>query len=77
MRYGISILSIVPIRSESSDKAEMINQVLFGEHFKVLTTQGVAASQKIGTDLFMNQLLANAPKRFFIKELAFIFKDSK
>ena len=45
--------------------------------FKVLTTQGVAASQKIDIDPFMNQLLANAPKRFFIKELAFIFKDSK
>lgn len=36
MRYGISELAIVPIRSEGSDKAEMINQVLFGEHFKVL-----------------------------------------
>lgn len=36
MRYGISILSIVPMRSESSDKSEMINQILFGEHFKVL-----------------------------------------
>ena len=50
---------------------------VMGQHFKVLTTQGVAASQKIDIDLFMNQLLANAPKRFFIKELAFIFKDSK
>ena len=36
MRYGISILSIVPMRSESSDKSEMINQILFGEHFKIL-----------------------------------------
>lgn len=35
MKYGISELAIVPLRSEASDKAEMVNQVLFGEHFKV------------------------------------------
>ena len=36
MKYGISILSIVPMRNDSSDKSEMINQVLFGEYFKIL-----------------------------------------
>ena len=39
MQYGISNLSIVPMRSGASDKAEMVNQILFGEHFKVLETQ--------------------------------------
>lgn len=34
--YGICELAIVPIRSEASDKSEMVNQILFGEHFKVL-----------------------------------------
>jgi len=36
MKYGISELAIVPIRAEASDSAEMVNQILFGEHFKVL-----------------------------------------
>lgn len=36
MKYGICELTIVPIRSEASDKSEMVNQILFGEHFKVL-----------------------------------------
>ncbi len=36
MHYGICNLSIVPLRLESSDTSEMISQVLFGEHFKVL-----------------------------------------
>jgi hypothetical protein len=36
MKYGISNLALVPMRSESSDAAEMINQVVFGEHFKVI-----------------------------------------
>ena len=30
MKFGISILSIVPMRSEISDKSEMVSQILFG-----------------------------------------------
>ena len=36
MNYGISELSIIPMRSKCSDKSEMTNHILFGEHFKVL-----------------------------------------
>lgn len=36
MEYGISNLSIVPIRSEPSDLSELVTQLLYGEHFKVL-----------------------------------------
>lgn len=36
MDYGICNLSIVPLRSEPSNQVELISQVLFGEHFKVL-----------------------------------------
>ena len=36
MKYGISNLSIVPMRNEATDQAEMVNQILFGEHFKIL-----------------------------------------
>lgn len=36
MHYGICNLSIVPLRIEPSDSSEMISQVLFGEHFKLL-----------------------------------------
>lgn len=36
MNYGISKLSIIPMRDDPSDKSEMINQILFGEHFKIL-----------------------------------------
>ncbi len=36
MLYGICNLSIIPLRNEASDASEMISQVLFGEHFKVL-----------------------------------------
>ena len=36
MNYGICPLSIVPMRLDPSDRSEMINQVLYGEHFKIL-----------------------------------------
>jgi len=36
MNYGICNLSIVPLRIEPNDRSEMVSQVLFGEHFKVI-----------------------------------------
>lgn len=36
MQYGICHLSIVPVRFSADDVAEMITQLLYGEHYKVL-----------------------------------------
>jgi gamma-D-glutamyl-L-lysine dipeptidyl-peptidase len=36
MNYGISELSIIPVRKEPSERSEMVTQILFGEHFTVL-----------------------------------------
>ena len=36
MNYGICNLSVIPLRIEPNDESEMVSQVLFGEHFKVL-----------------------------------------
>lgn len=36
MEYGICSLSVIPIRSSADDSAEMVSQILYGEHFKVL-----------------------------------------
>ena len=36
MEYGIALLSIIPIRKESSEKSEMTSQLLFGECFRIL-----------------------------------------
>lgn len=34
--YGIVRLSVIPVRSQPADAAEMITQLLFGEHYRVL-----------------------------------------
>jgi len=39
MPYGICHLSLVPARAEASDRAEMVTQLLFGEHFEVVEEQ--------------------------------------
>jgi hypothetical protein len=36
MEYGISLLSIIPVRRKSSEKSEMTSQLLFGECFRIL-----------------------------------------
>lgn len=35
MRYGISNLSIVPVRTDPSEISEMCTQILFGEHYSI------------------------------------------
>ncbi|HEY0092271.1 MAG TPA: SH3 domain-containing protein, partial [Flavobacterium sp.] len=35
--FGICNLAIVPLRSDPSDRSEIVSQLLFGEHFEVLS----------------------------------------
>lgn len=35
--FGVCRLSIVPVRGEASDKAELVTQLFFGEHYEVLS----------------------------------------
>ena len=36
MNYGICNLSIIALRVEANDQSEMVSQLLFGDHFKIL-----------------------------------------
>jgi hypothetical protein len=36
MSYGLAKLAVIPVRAEGSDKAEIITQLLFGDHYEVL-----------------------------------------
>jgi gamma-D-glutamyl-L-lysine dipeptidyl-peptidase len=36
LEYGVSRLSLVPVRAETSDKAEQVTQLLFGDHYEVI-----------------------------------------
>lgn len=36
--YGVTRLSVVPVRAEANDRAEQVTQLLFGDHYHVLHT---------------------------------------
>ncbi|MGJ8665867.1 MAG: NlpC/P60 family protein [Patiriisocius sp.] len=50
MKFGICNLSIVPLRAETADSSEMVTQVLYGEHFKVLESRKKWSRIRLGFD---------------------------
>src|SRR5690606_41983946 len=52
MQYGICHLSIVPVRSLADDTGEMISQILYGEHFKVLEQRKKWSKIRIAFDRY-------------------------
>lgn len=38
--FGICVLSLIPLRSEPSDRSEMVSQLLFGDSFQILERSG-------------------------------------
>lgn len=52
MQYGICNQSIVPVRLEPAHPSEMVNQLLFGEHFKILEERGKWSRIRIAFDSY-------------------------
>ncbi|WP_230471127.1 C40 family peptidase [Hymenobacter jejuensis] len=66
MEHGICALSVVPVRAEPTDKAEIVTQLIFGDCYTILLTQGnwrqvcIAADQYIGWIDFKQHLPVTA-----------------
>ena len=52
MLYGLCHLSIVPLRFEASDKSELVSQLLYGDHFKVLEKRKNWSKIRIAFDTY-------------------------
>lgn len=52
MQYGICHLSTVPVRSIPDDTGEMVSQILYGEHFKVLEQRKKWSKIRIAFDRY-------------------------
>lgn len=52
MKYGVCKLSLVPGRSEPSDKSEMVTQILFGDHYKILEERAKWTRIRTGYDKY-------------------------
>ncbi len=52
MTYGISDLSIIPVRKEPTEESEMLTQILFGEHFEVVEVTEKWSKVKLAFDKY-------------------------
>jgi len=89
--YGICNLSVIPCRSEPSDKSEMVTQLLFGEHFQIIEVQQKWIKIKIAYDGYECWIdkkqylpieqhtfeLLNSTEAFYSAELIQIISDNK
>ena len=71
MQYGICNLSIVPVRIEPANASEMVNQILFGEHFKILEERGKWSRIRIAFDSYEGWI----DNRQFLKIEEDIYQD--
>lgn len=40
MSYGVCVLSVVPLRAEAAERSEMVSQLLFGDTYEVVESNG-------------------------------------
>ncbi len=52
MQYGICNLSMVPVRNQPADASEMVTQLLYGDHFKILEERGKWSRIRIAFDSY-------------------------
>ena len=50
MQYGICPLSIVPVRLVADDSSELITQLLYGDHYKIIDTRKFYSKVRISYD---------------------------
>jgi cell wall-associated NlpC family hydrolase len=89
--YGICNLSVVPCRLEPSDRSEMVTQLLFGEHFRILEKQGNWLHIKMAYDNYEGWIdkkqflpieehtydILNSTEEYYSNELIQLMRDDK
>lgn len=51
MPYGICHLSVIPVRAQADNSSEMLTQLLYGEHFKIIESRKYWSKVRIVNDL--------------------------
>ena len=59
MEFGISLQSVVPVRSESSHKSEMVTQLLFGELYRIRSREKEWLKVELAYDDYEGWILAS------------------
>ena len=76
LKYGVCHLPIIPLRARAEDTAEMVSQVLFGEHFTLIEEQKKWVYIKLLADAYEGWI--DRKQYTAISEKAFLsFKESE
>ena len=73
MKFGISNLSIVPVRSEPHERSEMCTQILFGEHYTIMEESAKWCRIKLAFDGYEgwidHKMVNEVSEKFFLKSV--------
>lgn len=82
MKYGISVLSLIPLRANPSEQSEMVSQLLFGDFFEILDFKGSWFKIKNHRDQYIgwidSKLCEIVSKRYYnslVKQTMFTLSD--
>ncbi len=75
MNYGISILSIIPVRLEPNNRSEMTTQLIFGEHFKILESIKKWSKIQIAHDKYVGWISNNQIQEINFEEYEKLDKE--
>ncbi len=82
MKFGVAILSLVPMRREPREQSEMISQVLFGEHFEIMDFKSGWYKIKLAFDSYSGWVdeklclvISKRYYRFLQSKTAFVLPD--
>ena len=75
MNYGISILSIIPVRLEPNNRSEMTTQLIFGEHFKILESIKKWSKIQISHDKYVGWISNNQIQEINFEEYEKLDKE--
>lgn len=69
MKYGICPLSVIPGRLEPTDRSELVTQVLFGDHYKIVEERAKWSRIRLAHDKYEcwidNKQIEEVSKEFF------------
>ena len=68
MKYGMTTLSIVPIRKDATHRSEMVSQLLFGETYEVINVQANWLSIKCSYDNYEGWIDQNQHQEIIEKD---------
>jgi cell wall-associated NlpC family hydrolase len=73
MEFGICLQTVIPVRSEPSHRSEMVTQLLFGELFRIISSEKDWAKIQLSYDDYIGWIALNQVQLLSEKEFLTLF----